>query len=837
MSVRLLALASIRHRWGGFAGVFVAVLCASALITALGVLFESGLRAGVAPQRYAGAAVVVGGRQAVPDEAGIEVPLVERVPLPADAVGRVAVVPGVDRAIGETAVPVVVPGAEGVRAHGWSSAALTPLAVREGAEPKGPRELVLDAGLADRLGVGVGDELPVAVGGVPERYAVTGVAAAPEGVRTGRQPALFLTDERARALAGRPDQVDVIGVLARPGVDPDELAGRIRAALPDLDVATHTGDDRGDAEFLDVGRARSELVLVSLSFAGTTLMISVLVVAGTLGLSIQQRKRELALLRAVAATPRQIHRLVGAEVLAVAGVAALLGVAPGYGVAHLLRSAFAASGLLPADFGLAIGPLPAVAAVLLVVATARVAGWVAARRAARTAPVEALREAAVEPARLGRVRVALGWTCAALGLGSAAVPLFLPGEQAVAGAAASALLLVLAAALSGPRLVVAAARLAGRPLRAVAPVGGHLAVASVTASARRLATVVTPLVLAVAVASVQIFTQTTVSAAAAEQADAGVVADVVVSGEAGLAPAVVDAVRATPGVRAATPVVRSQVLVRHLMAGEPQISPYAAQGLAVDGLDRTLDLRVSQGDLAELDGDAVALSVLAAETIGVGLGERIDLRLGDGAQLRPRVVALYGRGLGFGDVTLSRDVLAAHTTTRLDQSVLVRTDGTAELGALADRFPGVSVLDRAALSAAGQTQRDAQSWINLLALLVVLGYLAISVVNTLVMATVERSREFALLRLVGTGRRQVLRMTRIEALLVIGIAVVVGTGAAVPTLVGISLGLTGSPMPSAPPLVYLAIVGVTAVLGLLAIGIPTRVALRSRPVEVIGAQG
>lgn len=101
-------------------------------------------------------------------------------------------------------------------------------------------------------------------------------------------------------------------------------------------------------------------------------------------------------------------------------------------------------------------------------------------------------------------------------------------------------------------------------------------------------------------------------------------------------------------------------------------------------------------------------------------------------------------------------------------------------------------------------------------------------------ATADRAREFALLRLVGPGRRQVVGMMRIESLFVVAIAAVVGTLAALPPLVGMSVGLTESPLPSIPPLTLAGIIGVTAALGLLAIGIPTRIAVRSRPVDVIG---
>jgi putative ABC transport system permease protein len=237
--------------------------------------------------------------------------------------------------------------------------------------------------------------------------------------------------------------------------------------------------------------------------------------------------------------------------------------------------------------------------------------------------------------------------------------------------------------------------------------------------------------------------------------------------------------------------------------------------------------------LTDLRGETVALSTMAAETIGVDVGETIELHLGDGTVMRSKVVATYGRGLGFGDLTLPHDVLAAHTTTRLDQSILVAASDVAAARRALSALPGLTVLDRQSLVAAGQAQRDTQTWTNLIGLFVILGYVAIAVVNTLVMATAARSREFALLRLVGTGTRQVRRMTRIEASIVVGIALVVGSLAAVPPLVGMSLGMTESPFPTVAPLTYLAIVGVTAVMGLLAIGIPTRLALRTRPVHAL----
>ncbi|NED94046.1 FtsX-like permease family protein [Phytoactinopolyspora alkaliphila] len=850
--MRDIARATVRDRKAGFAGVFIAVLLASMLVTALGTLMESGIRGGVPPQRYAGATVVVGGAQTIPVVEDVDTHLSERVRLPAEIVDDIGALPGVESAAGDISIPVtVIAGGRPVAAsgdrmsfgHGWSSAALAPFTVRSGAEPTDADDVVLTSDLAARARVGVGDRIDVAVGSVPHAYTVTGIATAAEEENL-REEALFFTDQRADELSADPGQVDAVGVIARPGVSPDQLAAQVETALAGRDVRTYTGDQRADAEFLDVGRARTELVLLTGSFAGTSIMIAMFVVASTLTLSVQQRRREFALLRAVAATPRQIHRLIGSEILYVAGVAAVTGTAPGFILAHLMKAGFAAGGLLPDDFGLAFSPIPAVASVLLCLGSARIAGWIAARKPARTSPTEALGQAAVEPAGLSRTRMTFGWLLGALGLASSTLPVFLPGSAALAGAAGSVLLLVIAVALLGPSLMAAATAALAVPLRRVSSTAGYLAAANTQANSRRLAAAVTPLILAIAIVSVQLFAQSTVSAAAGEQSARGVVADfVVTSSGAGLSHEVTEAVAGIDQVAAATPVVRGSVLVRYREFGETTKAPFSAQGIEPDGLEYTLDLDVRQGTLGDLREGRVAVSQLAADTFGVGIGDSVDMTLGDGTEHRPTVAAIYGRGLGFGDVTLPRDVLAAHTTTGLDSSILVGAVGSADaeplgtaLRQLTETFPELLVADAAALAVAGQDDRDAESWTGAIALLVLFGYLAVSVVNTLVMATAERGREFALLQLVGAARRQVERMMWAEVLIIVVIAAAIGTLVSVPPLAAFSLGMTESALPAIPVATYAVIIGVTALLAAVSIGIPTRTALRAAPVRAAAAR-
>src|SRR3954465_11246829 len=116
-------------------------------------------------------------------------------------------------------------------------------------------------------------------------------------------------------------------------------------------------------------------------------------------------------------------------------------------------------------------------------------------------------------------------------------------------------------------------------------------------------------------------------------------------------------------------------------------------------------------------------------------------------------------------------------------------------------YPGL-VLTTPTSAAPEGGERQAQFYLNLVAVGVIVGYLAISVANTLVLTTAQRSREFALLRLVGTTRRQATHMMRLEALATVGIAVVVGTVVALVPLALLNMGLRGSPVPAGPMSVY-----------------------------------
>jgi putative ABC transport system permease protein len=297
-----------------------------------------------------------------------------------------------------------------------------------------------------------------------------------------------------------------------------------------------------------------------------------------------------------------------------------------------------------------------------------------------------------------------------------------------------------------------------------------------------------------------------------------------------------------PGVSVVTPVARTKVVVSYRFGGDPAAETFSAEGLTSRGLAATLDLKVSAGRLDALRGNTVALSA-AAGSLGAHVGQAVHLHLGDGTPLRPRVIAIYGNGLGFGDVSLPHATVVDHTTSRLDTAILVRmapgtslAAGGARLRAALARYPAVTVSGRASFTAAQASALASQSDATVLLDAVLLGYILVAVVNSLVMATAARAREFALLRLVGATRRQVRAMMRRETAIITATAVLVGSLAALPPLIGVTMGMTGNLLPTVPPLGCLAIVAVVTVLGGGSIMIPARLAMRSRSAGLLSSR-
>jgi putative ABC transport system permease protein len=472
------------------------------------------------------------------------------------------------------------------------------------------------------------------------------------------------------------------------------------------------------------------------------------------------------------------------------------------------------------------------------VLTALIAVAAAGRRAARVRPTVALQESAGTRRLIGPLRVLGGLAMAAIGFGLLGVATT-DGDPSTSAdmAAGASFAFVMAVAMLGPLVVRVVAALASTVLgRTRGSVSAFLAVSNMRTAAGRFASATTPLVLTVAISATLLFAGTTREHATAAQERDRVVADLVVQSDGpGVPQDAVAAIRRTPGVRAA-------VGVKPTTLGPGLGSTYApVQAAAVDtpGAAHVLDLDVRDGTLAALHGHAVALSRGQAAKAHAVVGERVPITLGDGTHIRARVVAIYERGLGFGDVVVPSSLTQGHMTSPLVSMVLVRADSGAAVADLAARlnrvargYPGMTVGDRQDHTARADHDRETNNWLFRILAGIIFVFTAIAVVNTLTMIALHRTRELALLRLVGGTRRQVIAMSRWEGGLTVGLGLGIGAAIALVTLVPTAAVMGSSP--SAPLALVGLVFGSAAAVGLIATQVATRIALRPRPVDGIG---
>ena len=337
---------------------------------------------------------------------------------------------------------------------------------------------------------------------------------AAEGGKPAQQVALTerapLAPEVAQQAGGT--YLDDLQAVAVNGVS----AGTLRRRFPTLTVLT--GDDRGRAEVTGVAPARLNLILIAAIFGGMALIVMAILLVSIIGLGVEQRHREFALLRTIGATPKQVRRIVRRQTAIPVLVAAVVGAQAGPPLARALFGRLRDGGIVPSVIRLDAGPVSIVAGALAAYLVARISSIVAARRASTIDRGEALGEVEDRPGTIGPVRTALSGICAAIAVSTAGLTLFMTPENAVAIGGGTALAGALAVAFAAPLVTVRLTEWLGHR---VTGLPGELAVSNVQARSHRSAALVTPVVLVAAIALANVYQQTTQAHAMRDSAVAG----------------------------------------------------------------------------------------------------------------------------------------------------------------------------------------------------------------------------------------------------------------------------------------------------------------------------
>jgi putative ABC transport system permease protein len=768
--------------------------------------------------------------------------------LPAGDLDRIRAVPGVADATGV----VMADGARLIGADGKVVSSLGPprfgadwasqsgeVVLRSGRAPSSPTEIAINAGLAEAAGVRVGDQVGVLTLQPRKTFTLVGVFGYPGGRGSlgGSQVVAFTQPVAQELMLGEPGVYSSVEVTAASGVADDELRDRVGAALgPGYEVKT--GQQLTDESTQEFGEALSFFNYVLIGFAAVALFVAVFLILNTFSILVAQRTRELALLRAIGAGRRQVIGSVLIEAIAVGLLASVLGLGAGVGIGALLARLFSTFG--GGDLALAGVGLPAAAAVsafAVGIGITVLAAVIPAVRASRIPPVAAMRDAEIQDRPLTKLTVA---GAAVFGLGAVALVLGLTGatgDQALWMILGGVLLAFIGAALLTPLIARPAAGLIGRLFSWSVP--GKLGRLNSGRNPRRTAITAAALMVGIALITGINTVITSAKESITQLADAQAKVDLIISGEPGPSglptfdPAVIERAARLDGVQAASALYQGPATVNGDVTFVGAFSNPAV-------VPEMFSLRASAGRIDAIDGGQAIVDEATASERGLTLGSTVTVQLPRGEPETLRVSGIYAASDLLSGVIVpvsaaEKFYVAMPTTGFLQLSPGTPVDAVkSEVSALLADSPEVNVGDRSEFieqqsAGADQALLMIQILLALAILIAVLG-----VINTLALSVLERTRELGLLRAVGLGRAQTMRMVTVEAVVIsvfgalLGLAMGVGLGAAVVRALR-DEGITDLALPWSQMGAYLVL---AAAVGVVAAVLP---AIRAARVNVLRA--
>ncbi len=719
----------------------------------------------------------------------------DRDPVPASWVATLADVDGVDRVgpqltrvatlLDATGRPIGTGGGPAIGAL-WSGEGAGGIVLRAGVAPKGVGEVAIDKATSDRAGIALGEQLAISTPTGVRTFLVVGIVGLGEADGfAGASLALFdpTTAEEVLDSQGAYDSIDL--TLAA-GADRDEVKSAVEALLTNrLEVITSDQVAREAAD--QVGAFVTAFGTGLLIFAFITAFVVAFIINNIFAITIGQRLRELALLRAIGANGTQVRRMIATEALVMSVTATVIGLLGGLLVARGLIWLFdaAGAGFPPTDLVMAWRTV--LAATVVGVGITMVSVIVPARRAARIPPVAAMHPELGFGALNANRRLVGGAVLTGLGAVVFLVGLFVrPGGTigliSMAGVGALAVFVGVAGLSSG--VVRPASWVLGWPFARALGVAGRLARENAARQPRRTARTAAALMIGVAlVSAAAVFTES-LRTTFLRVLDRSVTADFVItdSGFQGLPPDLARNIATLAELDAVSP-------VRGIAA---QVDGSVKQFGAVDPIPfgRLANIDVQFGSLNDLDAGSVMVHRDPARDLGLTIGDRLDVQYQNGVKGTLKVVGIFGDAALVGNWLISVDTVEAVTTQpQRDFFVIARVadgvDATAARFALQQRL---DAYPQAELRSNAEFRQQQEDQINqfltlitaLLATAIQIAVIGIAV--TLALSVFERTREIGLLRAVGMTRRQMRRSVRWESVIVSLFGAVVGV------VVGTSMG-------------------------------------------------
>lgn len=689
---------------------------------------------------------------------------------------------------------------------------------REGRTPSGGREMALDARTAEQAGYRLGDSVDVVLQGGRRTFTLVAIIGFGETDSLLGATLAGFDLPTAQKILGKVGVVDEVDVLGADDVSARELRDRIAAVLPD-GVEALTGEQVAADGTEAVRDSMGIFTTIMLVFAGVSVLVGSFVIWNTFNVLVAQRRREVALLRAVGATRRQVLTGILIEAGVIGLVSGGLGLVLGIGLAAGIRTLLELIGIeMPTTtpaleartivVGLSVG--------LLVTMMAAVApAWAATR----VAPMEALRNAVPASGAVGDGRRLAGWFTTGIGLAALAACVVV-GNQRWATVVAT-LVTFAGLVVAGPTLARGMARLADHGPRGS---GWRMAARNIARNSRRSAASALALTIGLTVVAAVTVTATSLKESVSEAVSGGNRSDLILEPAGaglGISPSVADLLRARDDV--------AEVVELRESAARVNGRDSLVTAMTTTGLDRVIDLGIQSGSLEALAPGSMLLSTTAADDLDVRAGDVVTVTFPETGDTELSVVGTFSKGsLINASYLMTLPDFSANVTSALDGAILMNSVPGADPeqakatieAALAD-YPNVTVNDPADITQKAQDSVDQLLGIVSAMLLLAVVVAILGIVNTLVLSVVERTRELSLLRAVGGTRGQVRTVVRRESVLVSLLGAL--TGIALGTVSGIALsralvdeGITTIAVPATTLAVYLVVaaaVGVLAAIG------------------------
>ncbi len=730
-------------------------------------------------------------------------------------------------------------------AGNWvENAALNPFTIVAGRPPSKDAEVVIDTATSRLRKIGVGDTVRVVSKSETTNVRVVGTVRFGPVEAPGGSPVSLFTTSYAQKLVGEAGKADAIDVKGAPGVSPASLAAAIQRVLPKGVEAVTGAQVAKEAQSEPKSRLRFFTAFL-LIFSILSLVVGAFIIANTFAISVGQRTRELAMLRAVGAQRRQIRFMVLGEAIVVGTFASSIGFVGGVGLASVMRNVLRYTGVNIPPSPLVVRAHTVILSLTIGVVVTLIAAIVPAVNAGRTSPVAALRGSDFEP------KPVLWRTVAGVAIASVGAVIMRQGANAPSfpKTGAGIGILFLGTLLAAPALSFVV-RLLNRPANAAVGITAGLATENATRNPRRTAATALALSLGSAVACLAVVFNASLQNSFSSAVSGGIRGDLVIRsgafGFGGLPTTLAKKISALSTVSAS-----SGLRYGFAVVDGPKRKPRHASAVARSGgrpiasldpakVDQLLDFGNEVGSFAGLGRKTIAVSLRELDSHGWNAGDTITLGF-PGRKAEPFVISnVYRQGLAF-DFAIGHRDYERLVADQFDFVVYVKAASGVSSDALRESIEKVTT-DYPTAKIENQKQyvaRISESLNQLLSLIVGLLILVVIVAMTGIAITLslgvfERTREIGLLRTLGMFRRQVRSMVRWEAIIIslfaVSLGVLLGTASSWALLRALrSEGLASFVVPVMP---LLLIALFAAVAGLIAATLPAR---RAAKLPMLGA--